>query len=220
MRRFALAAFALVAACGGANPTGTPVGPRAHKLQAPLALDATAPGAVYLTLFAAHVQPNWAQFLEDCRLRLPPTHPLNDAKLVAVAELAISRTGAVTLGAVGTSGNADFDQAVADVMGDVHSVEPPPTDLLGDDDQLHLAWTFARDGRQAGAAAARMLPLRQDVVEVTTRLLDHGELTRAAGRVALDKGVGTDQAACLVAIAALREALAGSVDVRMVAIDA
>ncbi|HEY4179354.1 MAG TPA: HEAT repeat domain-containing protein [Kofleriaceae bacterium] len=220
MPRAALIALAFTAACGGPQPAA-PIVPRGQKLAAPLALDATAPGAVYLTMFAAHVQPNWAQFLEDCRLRLPPTHPLNDATLAVVADVVIDRSGTVTLDGTRASGNPDFDSAVRDVMADVRSVEPPPTDLLGDDDRLHLEWTFARDMRQAGPATARMVPVRQDVVAVTRRLLAQHELPRAARRIAraLDDA-GRADAARLVALAVLEEALAGSVDVRVAAITA
>src|SRR5688572_27984735 len=76
---FAAVACAIAAACGGGGrgeppPVLAPSGPR---LPPPAAIDASVRGAAYLTAIAAHIQPAWGQFLEDCRLRLPKQHPLN-----------------------------------------------------------------------------------------------------------------------------------------------
>src|SRR5690606_17249907 len=102
------------------------------------------------------LQPAWHQFLEDCRLRLPARHALNEMSLTAIAELEVDRRGQVRDVALETSGNADFDRAARQVIADASPLPPPPRALWSDDDQVHLAWTFARDRRQAGPATAQI----------------------------------------------------------------
>lgn len=222
----ALLAVALTGLSGlacGSTPRPAPLAaPAAPALAAPPAIDPGARGAPYLTAVARELQPRWAQFLDDCRLRLPPTHPLNTQGLEAHASLVIDRSGRVVDVAIAPSGNPDFDRAVADVVEEVAVVEVPPFELLSDDDQLHLAWLFARDARQAGPATAtverRVLP----ITEVISRLLATGALPRAARRV-LTIAPGDPVrlvTAELVMHAALREALAGDAVARRAAVHA
>ena len=72
------------AACGGPSAVA-PVRRAAlpPALGVPAAIAPSARGAGYLTAIAAHIQPNWSHFLEDCRVRLPATHPLNAMTLSA-----------------------------------------------------------------------------------------------------------------------------------------
>src|SRR5262245_36740801 len=77
----------LLAACPGPGPAKPEFAPSGPKLPEPKAIDPGVRGAVYLTAVAGHIQPAWGQFLEDCRLRLPKTHPLNQSALVAIADL-------------------------------------------------------------------------------------------------------------------------------------
>jgi len=222
MRARILFAVSMIVACGGPPPVAEV---RRPELPLPLGPPATiapsARGAAYLTQVATHIQPNWAQFLDDCRVRLSPTHPLNATTLFAVAELAIDRTGQVTTGRLATSGDPDFDRAVRDVLADAARVEPPPVELLSDDDRLHVRWLFARDLRQAGPAAAVVIDVELPLAGVTDRLLAQGELGRAARRVAASSLADPDRlvAAERVMTEALREALA-SVGARRLAVEA
>src|SRR5688572_3531721 len=128
-----LAWFALAAlACGAPPPRRLPPPVVPAALQPPAPADPGARGAAYLTTVAAQIQPPWAQFLEDCRLRLAPTHPLNDAALVAVADLAIRRDGTAEVVAIATSRNADFDLAVREVLADTSRLPAPPPELWSD----------------------------------------------------------------------------------------
>ena len=200
---------AVVAACsGGARPPAA-TRPRAPQLPPPIAIDGRARGAAYLTAVAAQLQPPWGQFLEDCRVRLAPEHPLNIATLEARADVAIDRLGKLTVIGVTTSGLADFDLVVRQILADQGRVPPPPVELLGDDDQLHLRWLFARDLRQAGPATAEVTVVELPVLGVTQKLLARGDLARAARRAAAAKPDDPEReaAAEAVMIAALGEAL-------------
>lgn len=185
MRARILLSVTAAAACGGAPPVA-PARPTVlpPALGVPAAIAPAARGADYLTVLARSIQPNWAHFLDDCRVRLPATHPLNTLTLSAVAELAIDRTGTITGISIATSGSADFDLAVRDVLADAARVEPPPAELVSDDDRVHVRWLFARDRRQAGPATAAVIEVQLPLLGVTDRLLKQGELARAARRIA------------------------------------
>lgn len=202
-----LAAF--LAACSGGGRAPAPAKPRPPQLPPPIAIDGRVRGAAYLTSVAAQLQPPWGQFLEDCRVRLAPDHALNTATLVAHADLAIDRTGKLTVIGVTTSGLADFDLVVRQILADQARVPPPPLELLGDDDQLHVRWLFARDLRQAGPATAELTPFELPVLDVTQKLLARGDLARAARRVAAAKADDPERAAATEAVmlASLGEAL-------------
>jgi len=219
-----LLAASMVVACGGAPPVAA-----VHPAELPLPLGPpatiapSARGAPYLTQVAAHIQPNWAHFLDDCRVRLPPAHPLNAMTLSAVAELAIDRTGTVVEIGLATSGSEDFDRAVRDVLADAPRVEPPPVELLSDDDRVHVRWLFARDLRQAGPATTSLFDVQLPLTGVTDRLLAQGELARAARRVAAAPLTDPDRlvAAERVMTHALREALSSvGAGARMTAVEA
>lgn len=203
----------LIAACGPAlAPAQTQqrvVDRPVPRLRPPPLPDPDARGATYLAAVALQLQPVWGQFLNDCRLRLPATHPLNDMALAATAELAIDVRGQVTDVQVETSGNADFDRAVRDVVRDANPVPAPPRELWSDDDRVHLRWVFARDRRQAGPATAQVIDVQLPVVGVVERLITMRDLTRAARRVRNEQG---DRSAAmqLLVVAMLREALASS----------
>lgn len=207
-----LLVVAVLAACSGGGRTPPAAGPRAPQLPPPIAIDGRARGAAYLTSISAQLQPPWGQFLEDCRVRLAPTHPLNRPSLAARADVAIDRSGTLTVIGVTTSGLADFDLVVRQILADQAHVPPPPVELLSDDDQLHLRWLFARDLRQAGPATAEITVVDLPVLAVTQKLLARGDLARAARRAASAKSDDPERAAATEAVmlAALGEAL-GSV---------
>jgi len=199
-----------VAGCGsGASPRA--LVPSSQRLPAPVSIDPGARGAGYLTAVAAQLQPRWGAFLEDCRLRLPASHPLNATALAVTFDLAIAPGGKlVQRRHVATSGNGDFDTAAADVLADASPLPSPTNELLSDDGLAHVRWQFARDRRQAGAATARIMTVELPLLAVADSLLGRGELVRAARRIAAAPAANPDRGAATqrVMIAALREALA------------
>nr|HEX4314255.1 TonB C-terminal domain-containing protein [Kofleriaceae bacterium] len=222
------AALLVVAACGGAGAgagVATPPAPeaRVRALRAPPAADRRLPGAAYLAAIAARVQPAWAQFVADCRLRLPASHPLNRFELAVTIDLAIEPSGGVSGLDVETSGDADFDRAARDAVIDSSPLPAPPPELVSDDDLVHVRWLFARDDRQAGAATASVDHVTLPLAGVIDHELAHGELARAANRIAAAPAgdPAVEPAVTRLMIAVLREAL-GSADGTVVraAIDA
>jgi TonB family protein len=188
----------------------------APALAPPDALDMRAPGAAYLSAVASHLAPRWGQFLSDCRQRLAAGHPLNAMTLAATAELVIASDGHVASSKIATSsGNADFDRAVSEVIADASELDAPPRDLLADDDRVHLRWLFARDRRQAGPATAQLEHVQLPLATVVPRLIAAGELPRAARRIAdAPQGAERTDATHHLMIAALAEALTGDEPVR------
>src|SRR5437773_4265581 len=106
--------FALVVlfACGHGAPAPPAPQPHVRRLLPPAPIDPGARGAAYLTAVAMQLQPIWGQFLDDCRLWLPASHPLNHMALSATVELVIDRKGQIADVRLATSGNRDFDRAV------------------------------------------------------------------------------------------------------------
>jgi HEAT repeat protein len=200
-----------LAGCGGQAAQHAALVPSSARLGPPASIDPGVRGAGYLAQVAAQLQPRWSAFLEDCRLRLPRTHPLNAATLVTTFELAIGKRGeVVSRNQVETSGNGDYDTAVADVLADATPLPAPPSELVSDDELVHLRWQFARDRRQAGPATARVLSIELPLLAVVDSLLARGELARAAIRIVAAPATDPrrNPATEHVMIAALREALA------------
>ncbi len=194
------------------------------RLPAPAPVDGHVNGGAYLTTIAAQIQPRWSQFLEDCRLRLSKTHPLNTPTLATAVELVIDRDGKLGSGqTMQSSGNGDFDTAVADVLDEVRNLPRPPAELESDDGRVHVRWLFARDRRQAGPATAQVMVLELPLLAVVERMLAARALPRAATRIANAPATDADRPAATerVMIAVTRDGLA-SLDrnVRRVAIEA
>ncbi|HSD90044.1 MAG TPA: TonB C-terminal domain-containing protein, partial [Kofleriaceae bacterium] len=216
--------FLLVAACRHpAAPVGPPAPERTvPRLRPPPVLDANVRGSSFLAAVALQVQPGWGQFLDDCRLRLPATHPLNDLSLAATADLTIEPRGQLVDVAITTSGNADFDRAVRDALADASPLPAPPQALWSDDDRVHLRWLFARDRRQAGPATAQVIQIDLALGGVVDKLVRSGDLSRAARRI-LRAPLSAERAGAMrtLVLAGLREGL-GSSDgtVRRAAVDA
>ncbi|MDQ3367633.1 MAG: TonB C-terminal domain-containing protein, partial [Myxococcota bacterium] len=202
------------AGCGDrATAQATPVlAPSGPRLPPPAPVDLAVRGAAYLRSAAAQIQPRWEQFLEDCRLRLPKAHPLNQPTLASVVELAVQRDGTLAdVRLVTGSGTGDFDVAVFDVLADV-TLPPPPAALESDDELVHLRWQFARDRRQAGPATAQVVLVELPLLVTVERALAQDQLERAARRVVRSRADDPDRlvAAERVMIAVLRAALASS----------
>src|SRR5438445_11062479 len=121
-------ALLVVAACGHAPATSLTPRPSLPRLLPPAPIDSKVHGAAYLNAVALQLQPGWGQFLDDCRLRLPPEHPLNQASLAATAELSIDGSGGIAAISLASSGNPDFDRAARDAIADASPLPAPPTD--------------------------------------------------------------------------------------------
>lgn len=217
-----LAAGAWLVACGGASTPASPPNPALQPLPPAPPGDPAAEGAPYLALIAARLDPEWRHFLDDCRLRLPAEHQLNSAQLEATASLVAERDGRLSAVELAGSGNADFDQAVREVLSAVSPLPTPPAWLLSDDDKLRLRWRFARDHRQAGAAGGQVVWQEQPAVEVVARRLSAGDLEGAARRVARlpDGDPALGEQARVVLQAAIAEGLGGDVSVQREAVEA
>ncbi|MGE5182706.1 MAG: TonB family protein, partial [Acidobacteriota bacterium] len=215
---------AILVACGPAvAPASAPVGAASvPRLKPPKAIDPSVYGAAYLTQVALQLQPGWGQFLDDCRIRLPASHPLNVMTLAAKAEVVVARDGRVEAVNLTSSGNADFDRAVRDAIADAAPLPAPPAELLSDDDRAHLRWLFARDRRQAGPATAEVRQVDLPLREVVAREIAGGELARAARRIArAPVGVDRDDTTRELMIAVLRNVLVrGDREAKTVAIEA
>ena len=141
-------------------------------------------GHDYLVAVYDGIREVWHQFLEDCRLRLPPTHPLNKPDLLATVDVSIDLKGGMHDLRITGSGNDEFDTAVRDLMRDRAPYPTPPADLLSDDGKLHLRWRFARDQRQAGIATAEVNVIVWGIDRAVPKLLADGKVRAAAMRLA------------------------------------
>ena len=160
-------------------------GGRAEPLGDPPPGDPAAPGAAYLDSVHTRFRPAWSAFLEDCRLRLPRDHVLNDTSLQAVLTVSIDRGGRVVDTAVSKrSGVAAFDEAAVEVVREARGLPAPPRDLVSDDDRVHLDWLFARDRRQAGPATAALRRVEWPLDRAVSMLVKAGRIGEAALRVA------------------------------------
>ncbi len=221
----ALAVVIALAACGHPAPPARTVhaqlSPSGPELPPPPPVAASVRGAAYLTAVAAHLQPAWGQFLEDCRLRLPGSHPLNVQTLATVAELAIDSAGQVQVHIITGSGNGDFDTAAYDVIGDAHPLPQPPAELTSDDERVHLRWLFARDGRQAGPATAQVIDFQLPLVAAVERQLARHAIGRAVQRALVapqdpDRVAATER----IMIEVLREGLGSNGEAQRAAVAA
>lgn len=174
---------------GADEPERPPPFPSNFQPDAPLAEpDPPAPdkpGLAYLTRVHDSIAGPWRAFLENCRLRLPPTHPLNNSRLEARMTIVIGRDGsvqAVQLDA--SSGQADFDRAASDIVRDAGPFPEPPPEAVSDDDAVHLRWLFARDRRQAGVATAELQRIEWAAPRAVPKFIAAGDITTAARRLA------------------------------------
>jgi TonB family protein len=180
-------------------------------LGAPPPSDPNAKGHLYLEAVYEGIRVPWTQFLEDCRLRLPPSHPLNRTSLEASVEIEIDSHGGVLDVRLTGSGDDDFDTAVTEVVRDREPFPTPPSGLLSDDGHLHLKWRFARDVRQAGVAGAEIMVIEWGVERAVPKLLGEGRIGEAARRLALEPTdrSGVPELAETVFGAAIAEAIDG-----------
>ncbi len=185
-------------------------------LPPPAGADAKAFGASYLEMVYPRIRDGWHQFLEDCRLRLPPAHPLNSPTLAATVGITVDRQGQIVDVAMLTgSGDREFDDAAMGVATDAGPFPAPARPLLSDDDQVYLTWLFARDQRQAGPATASLRRVEWSLDQAVPKFIATGDLDEAARRLAAAsptvEGAARDSLLGLaerVATATVREGLA------------
>src|SRR4051812_42528869 len=191
--------------------------------------DPHAPGLAYLELLAPRIQAGWSQFLEDLRLRLPPSHALNSPTLATTIGVVLDAHGQledVTI--VTPSGNQDFDEAALAVIGDAGPFPAPDRAALSDDGKVYVQWLLARDRRQAGLAAARLDRVEWSLDRAIPQFVAQGDISEAARRVAAAAAAASDlerprvvELAAQMMAGAVREGLASAdVGVQRLAIDA
>ncbi len=198
-------------------------------LDAPDVPDPQALGLAYLELLAPRIGAGWQQFIEDCRLRLPPAHPLNSPTLATSLGLVIDPQGRlVDVSMVTASGNQDFDEAALAVIGDAGPFPAPDRAALSDDGNVYVTWLLARDRRQAGVATARLDRVEWSIDRAVPHFLATGDVTEAARRVVAAATAAGElerprvvELAAQVMIGAVTEGLASAdVGVQRLAIDA
>jgi TonB family protein len=88
-------------------------------------------------------------FLAMAAARLPKDHPVNLITRAVVVELVLSPGGRLLSAEVATpSGATEFDASALDVVRDNAPYGVAPEEVLSDDGNLHVLWTFARDDRR------------------------------------------------------------------------
>jgi TonB family protein len=121
----------------------------------------------YLSDLHTKVHRAWADsFLAMAAARLPKDHPVNLATRTVVVELVLARGGRLLGTEVTTpSGSSEFDTSALDVVRDNAPYGVAPEEVLSDDGNVHVLWTFARDDRQCSGLQVRDVqhPLPQAV---------------------------------------------------------
>ena len=194
MRSVWIVACSMLAACPGGVPTRPELAASGPKLPPPRSIDPSVRGAVYLTAVAERLQPQWAQFLEDCRLRLPGSHPLNRSSLVAIADLAIARDGRVLVRITTSSGNGDFDTAVFDVASDAAGATRPA--VTG----ITPATAATGVPRDSGIAATVSLPNVGEGVDQNTLDATSVQLVRASDQATVPANLNTSGGGDIIVI--------------------
>jgi len=190
---------------GAVGDLGEPPGP-----------DPEAFGLAWMEQIYPRLRDDWVAFVNDCRLRLPASNPLNDSRLVVVISADVARSGGLLDAAVSSSsGNQDFDGVALEIVREAAPFPQPPAELVSDDDRVHLRWAFHRDHRLAGPATAVVDRVEWPVDRAVPALLASGGLAVAARRIEASLDAGGDPATAVamtrqVAVAFVRAALAST----------
>ena len=192
-----VAAIGALVACSS-NPTPTPTGPGQKPapppfpttfepmapLEEPLPPGADQHGLPYLQSVFARIGEPWATFLEDCRLRLPPEHPLNNMRLEVTVHMTIDGEGKLHGAAIEkASGRPEFDAVALEIIRDAAPYAKPNVEFISDHDRIHVVWLLARDRRQAGVATARVKKLLWPPARAVPKFLAQNDLQTAAYRL-------------------------------------
>ena len=107
---------------------------------------AAVPFATYLNGMHNRIHPIFADSFLAGLDNLPPTHVLNDRRLITKLEIVLSRDGhIVKMGIVKTSGVTAFDIAALDSVQRASPFGPAPSAIVSADGQVYLHWEFHRD---------------------------------------------------------------------------
>jgi hypothetical protein len=148
----------------------------------------------YLSDLHTKVHRAWADsFLAMATARLPKDHPVNLATRAAVVELVLARGGRLVSALVTSpSGSSEFDTSALEVVRDNAPYGVAPEEVLSDDGNAHVLWTFARDDRRCSDLRVReaQLPLPQAVRSLVAQGRDRAAIKRlqAAGDDAREQG--------------------------------
>jgi TonB family protein len=148
----------------------------------------------YLNDLHNKVHRAWADsFLAMAAARLPKDHPVNLATRAVVVELVLARGGRLIGTEVSTpSGSSEFDTSALDVVRDNAPYGVAPEEVVSDDGNVHVLWTFARDDRQCSGLQVRNVqrPLSQAVRSLLAQGREHVAIQRlqAAGDEAREQG--------------------------------
>jgi HEAT repeat protein len=121
----------------------------------------------YLNDLHGKVHRAWVDnFLAMATARLPKDHPVNLSTRAVVVELVLARGGRLVSTEVTTpSGSSEFDTSALDVVRANAPYGVASEDVLSDDGNVHVLWTFARDDRRCSGLQVinAQLPLPQAV---------------------------------------------------------
>jgi TonB family protein len=107
---------------------------------------AAVPFATYLNSMHNRIHPIFADGFLASLDNLPPTHVLNDQRLITRLEIVLSRDGhIVRMGVIKTSGVTAFDIAALDSVQRASPFGPAPAAIVSTDGQVYLHWEFHRD---------------------------------------------------------------------------
>ncbi len=158
-------------------------------LPPPTAVDDEVRGAEFIRVLGERIGPRWTSFLADLGVRLGPGEPINGLSLSSVVDIVIDAEGTlVRADVVSASGVGVFDDAAREVVRESVRELIPPETLIGDDRVARVRWVFHRDPKQAGSRDARAIVARWTVAEAVPRLVERGEQSLAAERLAAALG--------------------------------
>ncbi len=118
--------------------------------------------AGYISYVHRRIHARWADdYLVRLDRRYAPGHPLSDPSLEAVLELVVTGEGAVErVNVVRSSGEFMFDGEAVDVAYAIGPLRPPPVEMLSDNGNTYIHWTFWRDNRACGTYGATVRRVR------------------------------------------------------------
>lgn len=162
----------------------------------------------YLRALHQRVHRRWADnFLHMATTQLPRTDAINDPSRLVVIDVILARGGVLVDASVaGESGARGFDEAAVEVLRDSAPFPAPPEDVLSDDGQAHVRWSFARDHRRCSDLAVVQ---KESAIEVAVpRLFAQNRVLEAWRRVQVAAAQAPEPAVSTFAKAWLRRVVA------------
>jgi len=117
---------------------------------------ARVPFATYLVSMHNRIHPIFADSFLGSLDSLPPSHPMNDQKLVTKLEIVLTKEGQLHhMGIVKTSGITAFDIAALDSVQRASPFGTAPSAIVSPDGRVYLHWEFHRDDYACSTINAR-----------------------------------------------------------------